>query len=205
VLGISNLDISTIRQSVNGINKPKRGYCFTMWQTSFGRMESFIYLYIWNQKCSTLFVPYCTTGSRIFSVLDVQYVFFSHCTLCKGSNSLVFEIRNVPFNIQFYITIILLDYPYSDYFFSPKSGKIIYLCENQKSCDFRFLLFLLNKRNVLEKSTVYSFNPVTCYWSTWTKPGGIIYMCVRDIEFNEIRNVPFNIQFYIAIILLDFP
>jgi hypothetical protein len=25
----------------------------------------------------------------------------------------------------------------------------------QKSCDFRFLLFLLNKRNVLEKSTVY--------------------------------------------------
>jgi hypothetical protein len=29
-----------------------RGYCFTMVQTSFGRMESFIFLYIWNQKCS---------------------------------------------------------------------------------------------------------------------------------------------------------
>jgi hypothetical protein len=28
------------------INKPKRGYCFTMRQTSFGRMESFIFLYI---------------------------------------------------------------------------------------------------------------------------------------------------------------
>jgi hypothetical protein len=29
-----------------GINKPKRGYCFTMEQTSFGRMKSFIFLYI---------------------------------------------------------------------------------------------------------------------------------------------------------------
>ena len=47
----------------------------------------------------------------------------------------------------------------------------------------RFLLFLLNKRNALEKSTVYYFNTVTFYWSTWTKPGGVIYMCVRDIEF----------------------
>jgi hypothetical protein len=28
-----------------GINKPKRGYCFTMEQTSFGRMESFSFLY----------------------------------------------------------------------------------------------------------------------------------------------------------------
>jgi hypothetical protein len=35
-----------------GINKPKRGYCFTMGQTSFGRVESIIFLYIWNQKCS---------------------------------------------------------------------------------------------------------------------------------------------------------
>jgi hypothetical protein len=67
VLGISNLHISTIlllnvgivptvwyiffsfyyrlcaRQSVN---------CFTMEQTGFERMESFIFLYIWNQKCS---------------------------------------------------------------------------------------------------------------------------------------------------------
>ena len=41
-----------------------------------------------------------------------------------------YEIRNVPFNIQYYITIILLDFPQSDSFFSPKSGKIIYLCEN---------------------------------------------------------------------------
>ena len=49
-----------------------------------------------------------------------------------------------------------------------------------KSCDFRFLLFLLNKRNALEKSTVY---PVTFYWSTRTKPGGVIYMWARDIEF----------------------
>jgi hypothetical protein len=53
----------------------------------------------------------------------------------------------------------------------------------EKSCDFRFLLFLLNKRNVLEKSTVYFFNPVTFYWSTWTKPGAVIYICVRDFEF----------------------
>jgi hypothetical protein len=35
-----------------GINRPKRGYCFTMERTSFGRMESFSFLYIWNQKCS---------------------------------------------------------------------------------------------------------------------------------------------------------
>jgi hypothetical protein len=27
-----------------GINKPERGYCFTMEQTSFGRMESFSFL-----------------------------------------------------------------------------------------------------------------------------------------------------------------
>ena len=53
----------------------------------------------------------------------------------------------------------------------------------QKSCDFRSLLFLLIKRNALEKSTEYYFNPVTFYWSTWTKPGGIMYMCARDIEF----------------------
>ena len=33
-------------------NKPKRSYRFTMGQASFGRMESFIFLYIWNQKCS---------------------------------------------------------------------------------------------------------------------------------------------------------
>ena len=53
----------------------------------------------------------------------------------------------------------------------------------QKSCDFRFLLFLLNKRNALEKSTVFKFNPITFYWSTWTKPGGVICICVRYTEF----------------------
>ena len=41
-----------------------------------------------------------------------------------------YEIRNIPFNIQFNISIILLELCKSDYFFSPKSGKIIYLCEN---------------------------------------------------------------------------
>jgi hypothetical protein len=33
-----------------------------------------------------------------------NYLFFS-----------TYEIRNVPFNIQFYITITLLDFPYSDF------------------------------------------------------------------------------------------
>jgi hypothetical protein len=37
-----------------------------------------------------------------------------------------YEIRNIPFNIQFNISIILLELCKSDYFFSPKSGKIIY-------------------------------------------------------------------------------
>ena len=49
----------------------------------------------------------------------------------------------------------------------------------QKSCDFRFLL---NKRNAQE-STVYKFDPVTFYWSISIKPGGVIYMFVRAIEF----------------------
>jgi hypothetical protein len=31
---------------------PIMGYCFTMRQTGFGRMKSFIFLYTWNQKCS---------------------------------------------------------------------------------------------------------------------------------------------------------
>jgi hypothetical protein len=52
-----------------------------------------------------------------------------------GQNGIIhffftYEIRNVPFNIQYYITIILLDFPLSDYYFPPKSGKIIYLCGN---------------------------------------------------------------------------
>jgi hypothetical protein len=37
-----------------------------------------------------------------------------------------YEIRNILFNIQFNISIILLELCKSDYFFSPKSGKIIY-------------------------------------------------------------------------------
>ena len=37
-----------------------------------------------------------------------------------------YEIRNIPFNIQFNISIILLELCKSDYLFSPKSGKIIY-------------------------------------------------------------------------------
>jgi hypothetical protein len=68
-----------------GLNKPKRGYRYTMGQTSFGRMESFIFLYIWNQKCS------------------IQY----------------------PVLHKYYTAWFSLDY-----FFSPKSGKIIYLWKN---------------------------------------------------------------------------
>jgi hypothetical protein len=37
----------------------------------------------------TLCFPYCTTGSRIFFVLDIHYGFLPYCTLCKGSNSSV--------------------------------------------------------------------------------------------------------------------
>jgi hypothetical protein len=40
-----------------------------------------------------------------------------------------------------------------------------------------------NKRNALKKYTVYKFNPLTFYWSTHTKPGAVMYMCVMDIEF----------------------
>jgi hypothetical protein len=36
----------SVERRQKGINKPKRGYCFTMEQTSFGRMESFSFLYI---------------------------------------------------------------------------------------------------------------------------------------------------------------
>jgi hypothetical protein len=70
-----------------------------------------------------------STGSRIFSVLNVQYVFFpivhyvrevTRWRLSSASKLFLiviynqinlYEIRNVPFNIQFYITIILLDFP----------------------------------------------------------------------------------------------
>jgi hypothetical protein len=58
----------------------------------------------------------------------------------------------------------------------------------QKSFDFRFLLFLLNKRNALEKSTVYYFNPVTFYWSTCTKPGGS-FICVLGISNLHIPTI----------------
>jgi hypothetical protein len=50
------------------------------------------------------------------------YDFSIECWNCSGEwNHLFFftyEIRNVPFNIQFYITIILLDYPVRLFFFS---------------------------------------------------------------------------------------
>ena len=36
----------SVERRQKGINKPKRGYCFTMEQKSFERMESFSFLYI---------------------------------------------------------------------------------------------------------------------------------------------------------------
>ena len=44
-----------------------------------------------------------------------------------------YEIRNIPFNIQHYITIILLDFPLSDLFSLPNLAKLFICAINQKT------------------------------------------------------------------------
>jgi hypothetical protein len=61
-----------------GMNKTKRGYCFTMGQTGFGKMESFIFLYIWNQKCSIQYPVLHKYYTAWFSL--VRYFFFPSLT-----------------------------------------------------------------------------------------------------------------------------
>jgi hypothetical protein len=59
-------------------DKPKRGYCFTMGQRGFGRMESFIFLYIWNQKC---FIQYPVLHNYYTAWFSLVRFFFLFCQL----------------------------------------------------------------------------------------------------------------------------
>jgi hypothetical protein len=127
VLGISNLHISTIFL-LNAGTVPTVFYiffhfihCFTMGQTSFGRMESFIFLYIWNQKCSIQYPVLHNYYTAWFSLVRLNLPYTSL------TPSLFIEV--------------------------PEPGGIIYMCVGD--IEFTYLLFFYWMLELFRQCSIY--------------------------------------------------
>jgi hypothetical protein len=127
-----------------GINKPKRGYCVTMGQTSFGKMKSFNFLYIWNQKCS---IQYPVLHKYYIAWFSLVRLFFSLPSLAQ-----LFTCAKFPKTCLSHgntIAPFRLIYTFSATASRPLADR------RAKIVRFSLSIVLLDKRNALEKSTVY--------------------------------------------------
>jgi hypothetical protein len=103
-----------------------------MRQTSFGRMKSFIFLYIWNQKCSIQYLVLHTYYTAWFSLVRL---FFSLPSLPKLFICGKILIRNINKNIHKFEKHPSLKYIYINSFW----GKYVLCMQTVMSLWNRYL------------------------------------------------------------------